>query len=819
MLFEYKFFCKIKRIGDIVFFLKKKNKKLEIIKNSALFDANWYKLAYPESKSNPVEHYYKIGWKKGYCPSPIFDGNKYLSTYPDVKNEDINPLLHYEIFGKKENRLISPLENLPFIYDKPTSHDVEVCKKKNKSPKISIVVTSYNYEKYITETLDSLVNQTYKNFEVIVVDDGSKDNSVNIIKEYLKKYNFIHFYQHENGCNKGIIKSMLLALSKATGEYVAFCESDDYWSLDYLEEKVKIINTFANPVIIINDIELFGNLKKCKAFADVHLNFLKSNIYTRTINNITYDDLKNRNLILTWSCVMIKNEDLLKCDFLSNPRPSAIDWWVYKQLIAKNNTIFYVNKKLTYWRMHYSFNATQTDDFDVLQEDFNKKCDAICGKPNANNSLDTNALLIKKSSYFDAEWYFSNYKISDKYKNCLEKHYLYIGWKLGFNPSSRFSNDLYLNFYRDVKLSKINPLLHYELSGKKEFRKVVSNEKLDIDVLILSPMRSFDGPFLWRAQNFKDLFLKNGIKADAESIAQPTEQILTKFYCAKLVIFQRPLFDNSCNNFIKELIRLKKKFILDIDDLLFEDYVPLFGSYKSNINSYSADSNSVYLHSDLYKFADFMSVSTSYLSHVVEEKLNKKTLILPNRISPSFCKLKKYEYSEEFKLIYTSGSRTHDYDASTMFVDLFNFMKNHNNVTLTIVGESSIESSLSMFKDRILHIPYVEMDKLFELYSKHDLLLVPLDDNLFNKAKSNIKYIEAGAVGTPVIAQDCDEFKAVIKDGVSGFLYHDSLYKKLEDIYKNKDKLYDIGKNAYQEIIENHTTDYKLPQEIKDLLC
>ena len=81
MLFEYKLFCKIKRIGDIVFFLKKKNKKLEIIKNSALFDANWYKLAYPESKSNPVEHYYKIGWKKGYCPSPIFDGNKYKFNF------------------------------------------------------------------------------------------------------------------------------------------------------------------------------------------------------------------------------------------------------------------------------------------------------------------------------------------------------------------------------------------------------------------------------------------------------------------------------------------------------------------------------------------------------------------------------------------------------------------------------------------------------------------------------------------------------------------------------------------------------------------
>ena len=817
MLFEYKFFCKIKRIGDIVFFLKKKNKKLEIIKNSALFDANWYKLAYPESKSNPVEHYYKIGWKKGYCPSPIFDGNKYLSTYPDVKNEDINPLLHYEIFGKKENRLISPLENLPFIYDKPTSHDVEVCKKKNKSPKISIVVTSYNYEKYITETLDSLVNQTYKNFEVIVVDDGSKDNSVNIIKEYLKKYNFIHFYQHENGCNKGIIKSMLLALSKATGEYVAFCESDDYWSLDYLEEKVKIINTFANPVIIVNDIELFGNLKKVNDFNKGYFYELRNTIYCRTINNLTYDDFRKCNYIPTWSCVMIKRVELLKCDFLSNPRPSAIDWWVYKQLIAKKYPIFYVNKKLTFWRMHQSYNSTENTNMGLYQERFNQEINKLCKVPNTNIEIyDPSPKIIANSSLFDKEWYIKTYNLEEKYRSIPEKHYYFIGWKLGYNPSEDFDGKYYLSFNQDVKS---NPLFHYEIFGKKEHGKVVSNKYVGSEILFLSPMRIFDGPFLWRVKYFCELFKSNGLKVSYESIEQPSENILSKFYHAKVIIFQRPVYTQQCMKFIREIKKYNKKCFLDIDDLLVEKFLPLSGSFKSNVQSFDQEKDIVHLFSDVYSYFDNFIVSTNYLAKVFREQFNKNTIVLPNRISPSFCKLKKYEYSEEFKLIYTSGSRTHDYDASTMFVDLFNFMKNHNNVTLTIVGESSLESSLSMFKDRILHIPYVEMDKLFELYSKHDLLLVPLDDNLFNKAKSNIKYIEAGAVGTPVIAQDCDEFKAVIKDGVNGFLYHDSLYKKLEDIYKNKDKLYDIGKNAYQEIIENHTIDYKLPQEIKDLLC
>lgn len=89
-----------------MFPFKKKNKDLDIIKNSSFFDFSWYKSTYPESKLNPVEHYYKIGWKKGFCPSPRFDGNKYLEVYKDVKDAGMNPLLHYELYGKYENRSI-----------------------------------------------------------------------------------------------------------------------------------------------------------------------------------------------------------------------------------------------------------------------------------------------------------------------------------------------------------------------------------------------------------------------------------------------------------------------------------------------------------------------------------------------------------------------------------------------------------------------------------------------------------------------------------------------------------------------------------------
>lgn len=96
---------RIKLFKIPVYRQKKKNKTKEyyIIKSSENFNAEWYKLNYGlKSKEDAVEHYLHIGWKKGYAPSLKFDGEKYLATFPDVKAANFNPLLHWEVYGKKE---------------------------------------------------------------------------------------------------------------------------------------------------------------------------------------------------------------------------------------------------------------------------------------------------------------------------------------------------------------------------------------------------------------------------------------------------------------------------------------------------------------------------------------------------------------------------------------------------------------------------------------------------------------------------------------------------------------------------------------------
>ena len=108
---------------------------------------------------------------------------------------------------------------------------------KLKMPKVSMIVPVYNVEKYIGKCLESIVNQTFKNIEIIVVNDGSTDNSQEIINEYEKKYpNLLKSYEKENG---GLSDARNYGLEKANGDYICFVDSDDFLAIDLLEKLEK----------------------------------------------------------------------------------------------------------------------------------------------------------------------------------------------------------------------------------------------------------------------------------------------------------------------------------------------------------------------------------------------------------------------------------------------------------------------------------------------------------------------------------------------------------------------------------------------------
>ena len=103
---------------------------------------------------------------------------------------------------------------------------------------ISVIIPVYNCEEFLEETFDCVLNQTFKDFEVICVDDGSEDNSLQILNDYAKKDNRIHVFHQENG-GGGVARNF--ALTKAKGKYIYFMDADDLMELTALEETYELM--------------------------------------------------------------------------------------------------------------------------------------------------------------------------------------------------------------------------------------------------------------------------------------------------------------------------------------------------------------------------------------------------------------------------------------------------------------------------------------------------------------------------------------------------------------------------------------------------
>lgn len=133
--------------------------------------------------------------------------------------------------------------------------------------KVSVIVPVYNTSKFLRKCLDSLVNQTFKDFEVIIVNDGSTDNSQDIINEYISKYPFMKALKKENG---GISSARNVALSYATGEYISFVDSDDFVEIFFLEKMYEKITSTNSDVTICN---YYSYNEKERRTVNCHMNF------------------------------------------------------------------------------------------------------------------------------------------------------------------------------------------------------------------------------------------------------------------------------------------------------------------------------------------------------------------------------------------------------------------------------------------------------------------------------------------------------------------------------------------------------------------
>lgn len=153
--------------------------------------------------------------------------------------------------------------------------------------KVSIIIPAYNRRNLISGTLKSVYQQSYKNYEVIVVDDGSTDNTHEVLEEYTKRDNFIYHYQN----NQGRSVARNTGLAKASGEFIMFLDSDDYLEPDAIEtlvnlsEEYPLVNIFAASYRLIEE-DILGNKREIykREFEYINENILLQQVKMMILN-------------------------------------------------------------------------------------------------------------------------------------------------------------------------------------------------------------------------------------------------------------------------------------------------------------------------------------------------------------------------------------------------------------------------------------------------------------------------------------------------------------------------------------------------------
>ena len=120
------------------------------------------------------------------------------------------------------------------------------------NPKVSIGIPSYNHEKYISETIESILNQTFQDFEIIITDDGSSDKTVEVIKEFSDpRIKIFTFKQNQGAC-----KALNNCIINSQGKYFAYVSSDDVWELDKLEKQVKYLDENPQTPLVFTKVKI-----------------------------------------------------------------------------------------------------------------------------------------------------------------------------------------------------------------------------------------------------------------------------------------------------------------------------------------------------------------------------------------------------------------------------------------------------------------------------------------------------------------------------------------------------------------------------------
>lgn len=214
---------------------------------------------------------------------------------------------------------------------------------------ISIIIPSYNSEKYITETINSVISQTYSNWELIIIDDGSIDSSANIIQEISYKDARIKYYYQENS---GVSAARNHGIKKAKGEFISFIDADDCWKPTNLEVRLALFSK--NVDWIYGSIELINEISQSL-----------NKVIKGNDENILHSLLSwNGNVITTPSTLILKKKCIENLKFDTSLSTAADQDFVF--YLAKKFKGKYLDIPLVQYRV---LNNSMSRNINLMEKD------------------------------------------------------------------------------------------------------------------------------------------------------------------------------------------------------------------------------------------------------------------------------------------------------------------------------------------------------------------------------------------------------------------------------------------------------------------
>lgn len=338
--------------------------------------------------------------------------------------------------------------------------------------KVTIIVPLYNGEKTVEKCLNSIINQTYKNLEIIVINDASTDNSLNIINWIASKDERINIIT--NLKNMGPSYGRNIAISKATGEYIMFCDADDWMEENAVEVAINSIKEKKVDILRFSFKRVFENRKeKIDTYTDEYINtiFTKDNLHI-----FTNDLLKNRIQAYTWAGIY-KTDIIKNVKFNENIVMMEDTLW-YIKILNKVEKIAFINEVIYNYFVNdtsesRSFSKAKRNikNIFIINSEYNINFEKLNQKKQYQVVYSTGLMKVVIENIFKYALSDEDIKVKKKYFKEILKNNEYIELKNNTNfKEIRFDRRI-LIYFMNCKLISLM-ILYCKL---KEFLKKIKN--------------------------------------------------------------------------------------------------------------------------------------------------------------------------------------------------------------------------------------------------------------------------------------------------------------------------------------------------------